>query len=488
VGFYLNGLKKQSPFEIFHKKSFFSPFFSFPLNFEGEFAGAREHNSQALGGEMANSVLSYPKAYHVEALILGLFCLLAASCDLPRNLGDEKGSLTITLPGSKAPGRDLTAARAVHLPEAITGDMSYNLEFYKSGPPIIIDTTEKTLTIELEAGRWDIVVTALYGTAMAAFDKKPQVEIRAGQANSVSFTMDADDFIMPAISSSYQTLSISTTDSSPPSYSITIDPSSAFSSIPIPGWSDDFRYRVYYEDAGGLGNPIPLGPDLSFPGNPAPSFSYTVINSTEGTFRYYVEITNSYTCTPPGGGSGTSGTVTKNIYVATVVVTNGTIYSIGSTGPGGGIVFYADPAVGFTSNGVLCHYLEAAPADLGPAPWSTTGTTATGATGMGIGAGHTNTLTIIAALPGETTAAPYLARNYPGGGLNDWFLPSRGELVALYTSGITGLVSSLGSSMWSSTEDTSTNAWSAGNAGSPGYWSDTKNISPGLTFRPVRAF
>jgi hypothetical protein len=170
--------------------------------------------------------------------------------------------------------------------------------------------------------------------------------------------------------------------------------------------------------------------------------------------------------------------------VAKVEVASGTSYSVGDTGPGGGIIFYVD-STGFTSNGVICHYLEVSPSDLPAAQWGANGTSV-GASGSTLGTGYDNTQTIIGALSSgtpESGRAAQLAAAYNGGGLTDWFLPSRDELQELYQSGLTGLSSSI----WSSTEDSATNAWSVGNAGgSLGTWSDLKTGT--LTFRPIRAF
>jgi hypothetical protein len=155
-------------------------------------------------------------------------------------------------------------------------------------------------------------------------------------------------------------------------------------------------------------------------------------------------------------------------------------YSVGSTGPGGGTVFYVN-ASGFYSSGVLCHYLEFGPlTTTGTDGWGANGTTVV--TGSAIGDGYANTVAIIAALTTETNTAAQLAVAYTGGSLTDWFLPSYAELQALYASGISGLTGSVRSS----TQDTATNAWSIGNAGPPGYWSDPKG---GVSdFYPVRAF
>ncbi|MDR0584510.1 MAG: hypothetical protein LBG57_09210 [Treponema sp.] len=424
---------------------------------------------------MVNSA-SYSKVYRIESLVLTFFCLLAVSCDFPQGFGKEKGSLTITLPGANVPAKNLMAARAVHLPEPVTGDMSHTLDFYNSGGSFSVGPTRKKLiTVDLEPGYWDIVVTAWYGSDMVAFDKKPQVEIRAGQANSVSFTMNADDFVTPDLSGAWvnQNKNLTTSDS-PVTLAITLAGATAFSGIS--GWTDSFTYQKYYEDAGGTRTNIDASP-VSFSGPGTTSLSYTVDPAVLGlgTFNYYAEVSNTYAYT---SGSGTvTDTAKKNIYVANVTVVGSTSYSVGDTGPGGGKIFYVSPA-GFTSNGVTCHYLEATVSDLGPAEW--------GANGTAIGTGYTNTQTIITALSSgtpESGRAAQLAAAYNGGGFTDWFLPSQDELQELYQSGLTGLSPSI----WSSTEDSVNQGRSCGDVGS-GFsaWDDLKTTS--LGFRPIRAF
>ncbi len=102
-------------------------------------------------------------------------------------------------------------------------------------------------------------------------------------------------------------------------------------------------------------------------------------------------------------------------------------YAIGDIGPSGvGIVFY------ITDGGE--HGLEAAPhtwysAEGDPqGSWSNVDTAVgLSAQGTGIGTGFDNTEAIIAQ-DGHTDSAADLCRNYTGGGLDDWFLPSRDEL------------------------------------------------------------
>lgn len=55
-----------------------------------------------------------------------------------------------------------------------------------------------------------------------------------------------------------------------------------------------------------------------------------------------------------------------------------------------------------------------------------------GADGLELGTGQQNTVDIVAACPGSTTAASVCA-DLTLGGHDDWFLPSRDELVLMYT-------------------------------------------------------
>jgi hypothetical protein len=119
---------------------------------------------------------------------------------------------------------------------------------------------------------------------------------------------------------------------------------------------------------------------------------------------------------------------------------------IGTAGPGGGIIFYYYAngfACGPTLTSSICYHLEVAPntwsggaAD--PAiSWSTNvfsnqTTAVAGADGTVIGSGFQNSLDIVNQSGNvAATSAAVAAREYTGGGMNDWYLPARAEINEL---------------------------------------------------------
>ena len=104
--------------------------------------------------------------------------------------------------------------------------------------------------------------------------------------------------------------------------------------------------------------------------------------------------------------------------------------AVGDAGPGGGIVFYVS-----TTAQSWGTYLEAAPTDYqvngsrARVAWGCFGTLI-GAADAAIGAGKTNTATILAKCS-DTGIAARVAADYRGGGKSDWFLPSKDELNEL---------------------------------------------------------
>ena len=165
-----------------------------------------------------------------------------------------------------------------------------------------------------------------------------------------------------------------------------------------------------------------------------------------------------------------------------------TVYTIGSTGPAGGIVFYDK---GYYSEG--WRYLEVAPTDLatgfpfGGATYNS-GYQLVG-TGFSIGSGKNNTLLLVERI-GEKTGsyAAKICYDYILNGYDDWFLPSRDELnlmyVNLHKAGLGGFASYY---YWSSSEESyySNNAWRQ-NFGSGDQDNYGRNYN--LRVRPVRAF
>ena len=98
-------------------------------------------------------------------------------------------------------------------------------------------------------------------------------------------------------------------------------------------------------------------------------------------------------------------------------------YSVGQTGPAGGIVFH-------TVDG-SSHGMEAAPADLGVSRYGCYGTKIAGAEKIVTGTGKQNTTQILESCF-EYRIAARLAATYSLNGYTDWFLPSKDELFLMY--------------------------------------------------------
>ena len=141
---------------------------------------------------------------------------------------------------------------------------------------------------------------------------------------------------------------------------------------------------------------------------------------------------------------------------------------------GGGIVFWIDPTD--NTKGLACA-LEYQSQSI---QWYNGSNTVTNATATAIGSGATNTTAIIDSQgPIETDYAAGLARAFNGGGFNDWFLPSKGELSAMFQNKETlnTAISNNGGQIfqnvtyWSSTETDSDFAKVVGfgNGSSPNY-------------------
>lgn len=142
---------------------------------------------------------------------------------------------------------------------------------------------------------------------------------------------------------------------------------------------------------------------------------------------------------------------------------------LGSIGPGGGRVFYDAGSLQWWGR-----YLEARPISGGRGlSWSNvvgssvyTSTSSAAATvlrqrvdGKTIGMGRVNTEAIVSQAGHVTSAARYVA-SLKLGGKNDWFMPSKDELNALYNfRAVTGLPTMTPGPYWSSSENSNDHAW-----------------------------
>ena len=149
---------------------------------------------------------------------------------------------------------------------------------------------------------------------------------------------------------------------------------------------------------------------------------------------------------------------------------------IGMTGPGGGIIFYD---AGSTQS--WGRYLEASTVNQGSGnKWSSTLYNVS--TSTAIGTGMANTLAIIAAGASGANAAP-TCRAYTGGGLTDWFLPSKDELNQLYVQ--RAYFTFLGINYWSSSQVDTNNTY----AQVPGTGAVNTYIkTSSLAVRAIRAY
>jgi hypothetical protein len=166
-------------------------------------------------------------------------------------------------------------------------------------------------------------------------------------------------------------------------------------------------------------------------------------------------------------------------------------YDIGDTGPAGGLIFYVD-----TDDVHEWTYLEVAPisTEWTLSDWGKMGTAVIG-TGTAIGSGENNTALIVTVLndtPAVTDRAAQLCDALVYNGYNDWFLPSKDELNAIWdnlvddgmgnNSGIAGFDDY---AYWSSSELDDDTAWRQSfNTGTQ----DTNHKTLDLNVRAIRAF
>jgi len=190
------------------------------------------------------------------------------------------------------------------------------------------------------------------------------------------------------------------------------------------------------------------------------------------------------------GGSGGSAAETAKPVLRGDVAT----YALGATGPGGGVVFYVatTPFACGTDLGAFCTYLEALTSEAGKVAWCSDTRTDVGANGTAIGTGAANTQSMVTT-GGCTSGAGYSAANTDSGGFTDWYLPSTGELYALWQKrslfGLDGTFAKNGTNTyWSSSQDTQFPAQTAITLGWPMGSSASIAKTQTVYYRVIRAF
>ena len=176
------------------------------------------------------------------------------------------------------------------------------------------------------------------------------------------------------------------------------------------------------------------------------------------------------------------------------IATEPTEYSIGETGPGGGIVYYYSEA-GFACGPSLlstCNYLEYAlnknwngeVNDSDPNyQWAVSDYQSieigSGAQNTSIGSGYANSVAITTQGNDITTAAG-ASRGYRGGGKSDWYLPSRDELnqLCVFVHGLG--VDANGFCIGDGTNNESANAAAKGFQIVDYYWNSSEGSSNGV--------
>lgn len=220
------------------------------------------------------------------------------------------------------------------------------------------------------------------------------------------------------------------------------------SNIPSNCYGDDFTINAYGNSSN---TPLALFNSTS---------TSAVVYNNSGTFQRGIGSTGLTV----SSGSGTFTITFTNPVALSSAVNKLTIqsgpnnpyYEVGSTGPGGGKIFYVNEA-GFncgetySSNGSptggKCNYLEVAPSgwNTGSDPtksWATVSRQSTDVLTisndstaynnvLGVGLGYKNSIAIVTQNSAGSTYAAGAARAYSGGSKSDWYLPSTTELNLL---------------------------------------------------------
>jgi len=272
------------------------------------------------------------------------------------------------------------------------------------------------------------------------------------------------------------------------------------SNIPSDCYGDDFTINAYGNSSN---TPLALFNSTS---------TSAVVYNNSGTFQRGIGSTGLTV----SSGSGTFTITFTNPVALSSAVNKLTIqsgpnnpyYEVGSTGPGGGKIFYVNEAgfncgASFTSSGSptggKCNYLEVAPSGWNTGsdptkPWSPSNVNIPSVSiGFspsneisGVGLGYKNSIAIVS-LHGAYNAssnnyAAGAARAYSGGSKSDWYLPSTAELNLLcqWARGVAPSVTTACSS--SGTINSSTYGASSAGFTENSYWSSAQ-ADTGLAWR-----
>jgi hypothetical protein len=208
--------------------------------------------------------------------------------------------------------------------------------------------------------------------------------------------------------------------------------------------------------------------------------------------------------TGAAGSGGSGGGASAPVAIGTNCIATKCTYKIGDTGPGGGHIFFVDYNDQYTG----LNYLEAAPmgwgngitVNQGGLTGENTGTATVDPfmkwcsdtssllgldawANSAVGVGGSNTSTADTTCAGGAIQA---VSDYAGGTKTDWFLPSLGEAMLMYTNlrqvGVGGFASGY---YWSSSEVDALDAWFQNFDGG----NQNNNLKTSAFYvRPVRAF
>ena len=250
---------------------------------------------------------------------------------------------------------------------------------------------------------------------------------------------------------------------------------------------------------GGLG----FAPSASEACEPASSKAAPITTTTTTAVAVATTVASTTSSSTSSTSSSSTSSTTSSTTTSSTTSTTAApvVYTVGQTGPGGGVVFYD---AGSTQS--WGRYLEAACAgwsdgtcggtdtDQIAGSWGCYGTNISGAEGTAIGTGEQNTADIVAGCATAGIAAR-LADDLVLGGQTDWFLPSRDELAQVYSqrTNVGGLTlgAMIGSEYWSSGEYSSAQTTNAA-VYVMGSFSGGANNAPknmiNRYMRPIRAF